>query len=65
MLRLVHRRSLKMVRTNDPEVVWDKPNPVDEKWIEFIDDNVLRSALPSYTHGVVPCLLIVLRAPRR
>ena len=65
MLRLLYRRSAKMVRTNDLEVVWDMPNPVDEKWIEFIDDNVLRSALPSCTHVVVPCFLIVLRAPRR
>ena len=32
-----------MVKTNDPEVVWDKPNEVDNKWIEFIDENVLAS----------------------
>jgi len=29
-----------MVRTNDPEPVWDKPNDVPEKWIETVDDNV-------------------------
>lgn len=34
-----------MVRTDDPEVVWDKPNEVDNKWIQFIDDNVLASKL--------------------
>ena len=54
-----------MVRANDQEVVWDKLNLFDDKWIEFIDDNVLRSALLSCTHGIVLCLLIVLRAPRR
>ena len=62
--KLPHR-SAKMVRTNDPEVVWDKPNPVDDKWIEFIDENVLRGALSSCTHGIVLRLLVVLRAPRR
>ena len=46
-----------MVHTNDPEVVWDKPNEVDDKWIQFIDDNVLKSALPSCTHGIVPLLI--------
>ena len=64
-IQTLQGKSAKMVRTNDPEVVWDKPNPVDDKWIEFIDDNVLRSALSSYTHGSVLCLLIFLRAPRR
>ena len=54
-----------MVQTNDPEVVWDKPNEVDDKWMEFIDDNVLKNALLSYTHGIVLCLLIVPRAPGR
>ena len=32
-----------MVRTDDAEVVWDKPNEVDEKWVSYIDDNVLAS----------------------
>ena len=30
-----------MVLTNDPEPVWDKPVDVPEKWIQFVDDNVL------------------------
>ena len=37
-----------MVRTDDPEVVWDKPNDVDDKWISFIDHNVFTSRLQSY-----------------
>ena len=54
-----------MVRTNDPEVVWDKPNEVEDKWIQFIDENVLRSVLSSCTYGIAICLLMVLRAPKR
>ena len=54
-----------MVRTNDAEVVWDKPNEVEDKWIQFIDENVLRSVLPSCTHGTAICLLMILRAPKR
>ncbi|KAL8736538.1 MAG: hypothetical protein Q9181_002387 [Wetmoreana brouardii] len=41
-----------MVKTNDPEVVWDKPNEVDDKWIQFIDDNVLASTLLSESLNV-------------
>lgn len=29
-----------MVQTHDTEPVWDKPPDVDEKWIQFVDDNV-------------------------
>ena len=54
-----------MVRTNDPEVVWDKPNEVEDKWIQFIDENVLRSVLSSSTDGIAICLLMVFRAPKR
>ncbi len=36
-----------MVRTDDPEVVWDEPNEVDDKWTQIIDDNVLASKLLS------------------
>jgi hypothetical protein len=25
------------------EIVWDEPNEVDNKWVQFIDDNVLAS----------------------
>ena len=32
-----------MVKTYDPEPVWDKPPDVAEKWIQFVDDNVLAS----------------------
>ena len=34
-----------MVRAEDQEgkPVWDKPVDVDEKWIQFVDDNVLAS----------------------
>lgn len=27
------------------EIVWDEPNDVDDKWVQFIDDNVLASKL--------------------
>ncbi len=55
-----------MVRTDDPEVVWDKPNEVDDKWIQFIDDNVLASNLsPCIPRMRVLCVLIEFRAPRR
>ena len=37
------RKALKMVQTTDPEPVWDKPVDVLEKWIQFVDDNVLTS----------------------
>ncbi len=37
----------RMVKTNDPEVVWDEPNEVDDKWTQIIDDNVLASKLSS------------------
>ncbi len=30
-----------MVKTHDSEPVWDKPPDVDEKWIKYIDENVL------------------------
>ncbi|KAL8866362.1 MAG: hypothetical protein Q9174_006349 [Haloplaca sp. 1 TL-2023] len=45
-----------MVKTFDPEVVWDKPNDVDTKWIEFIDENVL-AKLPegSQPLGIQSC----------
>ena len=36
-----------MVLTMDTEPVWDKPVDVPEKWIEFVDDNVLASKLAS------------------
>ncbi|KAM0797865.1 hypothetical protein BDR22DRAFT_891911 [Usnea florida] len=44
-----------MVRTNDPEIVWDKPNEVEDKWTQFIDENVLRK-LPkgSKPLGMIP-----------
>ena len=29
-----------MVQPHDTEPVWDKPPDVDEKWIQFVDDNV-------------------------
>ena len=32
-----------MVQTTDPEPVWDKPVDVPEKWVQFVDDNVLAS----------------------
>ena len=34
-----------MVRNEDQEgkFVWDEPVDVDEKWIQFVDDNVLAS----------------------
>ena len=32
-----------MVKTYDPEPVWNKPPDVAEKWIQFVDDNVLAS----------------------
>ena len=32
-----------MVETHDTEPVWDKPPEVDEKWIQFVDKNVLSS----------------------
>ena len=34
-----------MVKAEDQEgkPVWDKPVDVDEKWIQFVDDNVLAS----------------------
>ena len=38
---------LVMVLTNDTEPVWDKPVDVPEKWIDFVDDNVLASKLAS------------------
>ena len=53
-----------MVRTNDPEVVWDKPNEVEDKWIQFIDENVLRSVLSSCTYGTAICLLWFLELPK-
>lgn len=36
-----------MVKTEDQEgkPVWDKPVDVDEKWIQFVDDNVSASEL--------------------
>ena len=52
-IETLHHRCAKMVRTNDPEVVWDKPNEVEDKWIQFIDENVLRSVLSSCTDGIV------------
>ncbi len=61
-----HRTFATMVRTDDPEVVWDKPNEVDDKWIQFIDDNVLASKLsPCIPRMRVLCVLIEFRAPRR
>lgn len=35
-----------MVQTYDTEPVWDKPPDVDEKWIQYVDDNVSSSRLP-------------------
>lgn len=35
-----------MVQTHDTEPVWDKPPDVDEKWIQYVDDNVSSSKLP-------------------
>lgn len=34
-----------MVKAEDQEgkPVWDKPVDVDEKWIQFVDDNVIAS----------------------
>lgn len=32
-----------MVLSNDPEPVWDQPVDVPEKWIQFVDDNVVAS----------------------
>lgn len=64
-IQTLRRRSVEMVRTDELEVVWNKPNPVDDKWIEFINENVFKSAISSCTYGMVLCLLIVLRAPRR
>ncbi len=37
----------RMVRTDDPEVFWDEPNEVDDKWTQIIDDNILTSKLVS------------------
>jgi hypothetical protein len=34
-----------MVRTPDPEPVWDEPNEVPERWIESVDESVLASKL--------------------
>jgi hypothetical protein len=34
-----------MVQTHDAGPVWDKPPDVEEKWIQFVDDNVLSSKL--------------------
>lgn len=36
-----------MVKAEDQEgkPVWDKPVDVDEKWIQFVDENVAKSAL--------------------
>lgn len=34
-----------MAITVDPEPVWDKPNEVDEKWIQYVDENVAASKL--------------------
>lgn len=36
-----------MVKTEDQEgkPVWNKPVDVDEKWIQFVDDNVSASEL--------------------
>lgn len=34
-----------MVPTHDTEPVWDKPPDVEEKWIEYVDDNLLASKL--------------------
>ena len=42
-----HSDLLVMVLTTDTEPVWDKPVDVPEKWIEFVDDNVLASKLAS------------------
>lgn len=41
-----------MVRTDDPEVVWDKPNEVDDKWVSYIDDNVLASKQSSHNRSL-------------
>lgn len=34
-----------MVKIEDQEwkAVWDKPNEIDEEWIQFVDDNVSAS----------------------
>ena len=44
-----------MVKTEDQEgkPVWDKPVDVDEKWIQFVDDNVLASELLSMERKLV------------
>ncbi|KAI4164977.1 MAG: hypothetical protein LQ342_001253 [Letrouitia transgressa] len=35
-----------MAITVDPEPVWDKPNEVDEKWIQYVDENVAAKLVP-------------------
>ncbi|KAL8772346.1 MAG: hypothetical protein Q9209_002558 [Squamulea sp. 1 TL-2023] len=44
-----------MAITIDPELVWDQPNDVPEKWIETVDDNVV-ARLPegSWVKGISP-----------
>ena len=40
--------ALNMVLTHDPEPVWDKPVEVPEKWIQFVDSNVVASTHLDY-----------------
>ena len=44
----VYQKQSEMVKVEDQagKPVWDKPVDVDEKWIQFVDDNVLASKSP-------------------